>query len=261
MNRPTIGTCVVNTLWSRLNAAAALALCVLAATSSVHADVLELKDGTVLEGMYKGGSQTSMRFQVGGDLQVIPITKILALTITGRSADGTAPAAVAATTSAPQVAVTGLPAGTRLLVKITQSIDTRSNKAGSRFTARLEGKLIVAGIELVPAGAKVYGQVVTAKRGGIGSRKPVLEIELTEISIDGVLHPIQTSVLSGTGEGGGAGRKALKGAAIGGLYDGSDGAQDGAKIGLAVAILGGGKHAGIASGTLLEFHLASPLNL
>ena len=246
-----------STVWVRLRAAAALALCALAVTAAVRSDVPELKDGTVLEGMYKGGSQTSMRFQVGGDLQVVPIDKILALTITGRSVDG----AAAAMTSSTQVAAAGLPAGTRLLVKTTQGIDTRSNKAGSRFTARLEGTLIAGGKELVPAGAKVYGRVVTAKRGGIGSRKPVLELELTEISIDGVLHPIATSVMSGTGESGGAGGKVLKGAAIGGLYDGSSGAKDGAKVGLGIAILGGGKHAGVASGTLLELFLTDSLNL
>jgi len=222
----------------------------------VRADVLELKDGTVLDGMYMGGSQSSMRFRVKDDIQVIPIEKILALTITGRSAANTTPAAE----STSQTKAVALPAGTRLLVKVMESIDTRSNKAGSRFSASLEGKLMAGGQEIVPAGAKVYGQVVTAKRGGIGSRPPVLELRLTEISIDGELRPIATDLLSGTGEGGGAGGKALKGAAIGGLADGSSGAKTGAKVGLGVAILGGGKHAGIKSGTLLEFHLTEPLN-
>jgi hypothetical protein len=89
----------------------------------------------------------------------------------------------------------------------------------------------------------------------------VLELKLIEISIHEELRPIKTNLLSGTGESGGAGGKVLKGAAIGGLASGSSGAEDGAKIGLGVAILGGGKHAGISSGTLLEFHLAEALKL
>jgi hypothetical protein len=89
-----------------------------------------------------------------------------------------------------------------------ESIDTRNNKAGSRFSASLEGKLMAGGQKVVPAGGKV-----------------------------------------------------LKGATIGGLASGSSGAEDGAKLGLAVAILGGGKHAGIQSGALLEFYLIAPLNL
>jgi len=241
--------------WALLRVAAAAMFTTIVAMP-VHSDVLELKDGTVLDGMYMGGSQSSMRFRVKDDIQVIPIEKILALTVTGRSAANTTPA-VASTSQAKAAA---LPVGTRLLVKIMESIDTRNNKAGSRFTGTLEGKLMAGGQEIVPAGAKVYGQVVTAKRGGIGARKPVLELKLIEISINGELRPIVTDLLSGTGEGGGAGGKVLKGAAIGGLASGSSGAEDGAKIGLGVAILSGGKHAGIKSGTLLEFHLAAPLN-
>jgi len=226
-------------------------------TMPVRSDVLELKDGTVLNGLYMGGSQSSMRFRVKDEIQVIPIEKILALTVTGRSTASTGSTMV----PPPPAKATGLPVGTRLLVKLMESIDTRKNKAGSRFTASLEGKLMVDGQEMVAAGSKVYGQIVTAKRGGIGKKKPVLELKLIEISINGELRPIKTNLLSGTGEGGGAGGKVLKGAAIGGLASGSSGAEDGAKIGLAVAILGGGKHAGISSGTLLEFHLAESLKL
>lgn len=223
----------------------------------LKADVLELKDGTVLDGRYMGGSQSTMRFQVGEELKVIPIGEILALTVTGRTKSEPA----AAMEPTPQAKASALPVGTRLLIKMAESIDTRKNKAGSRFSAVVEGKLMVDGQEIVPAGSKVYGKVVTAKRGGIGARAPVLELKLTEISIDGELRPISTELLSGSGEGGGAGKKVLKGAAIGGLANGSDGADDGARVGLAVAILGGGKHVGISSGTLLEFHLSAPLKL
>ena len=234
-----------------------VAVLMAAVAMPVRSDVLELKDGTVLNGLYMGGSQSSMRFQVNDDIQVIPIGNILALTVTGRSA-ANAGSTIESTTPAIAAA---LPVGTRLLVKLNESIDTRKNKAGSRFSASLEGKLMVDGQEMVAAGSKVYGQVVTAKRGGIGKKKPVLELKLIEISINGELRPIKTNLLSGTGEGGGAGGKVLKGAAIGGLASGSSGAEDGAKIGLGIAILGGGKHAGISSGTLLEFHLSEALKL
>ena len=238
-----------------------IALCSIGTAISVRADVLELKDGTVLDGMYMGGSQSSMRFQVNNELQVIPLAKILALTITGRAQTDSSSTAVSSSTPTAQAKPAGLAVGTRLVVKTLESIDTRNNKAGSRFTAKLEGKLMSDGQEIVPAGSKVYGVVVTAKRGGIGSRKPVLELQLTDILINGKLRSITTNLLSGTGEGGGAGSKILKGAAIGGLASGSSGAEDGAKIGLAIAIIGGGRHAGISRGALLEFRLAEPLNL
>lgn len=242
--------------WSRfLKVTAEAAVSATIVVMPLSADVLELKDGSTLEGMYVGGSQSSMRFRVDNNIQVIPIGKILALTITGRSAANATPLVE----SASPTKTAGLPVGTRLLVTTMEPIDTRNNEAGSRFSARLEGKLMLAGKEFVPAGARVYGQVVTAARGGIGTRRPQLALRLTDISINGALRPIETNLLSGTGEGGGAGGKVLKGAAIGGLASGSSGAEDGAKIGLAFAILGGGKHAEIKSGTLLEFQLTAPL--
>jgi len=242
----------------------AISLTLLTMSMPLEADVLELKDGSVLDGKYMGGTQSSMRFRVNDEVRVIPIGDILALTVTGSKATGSAPAAEStapeAVASSPPKTLT-VPAGTRLLVKMADSVDTRSNKAGSRFSATLEGKLMVEGQAAIAAGARVYGQVVTAKRGGIGARPPVLELKLTEISINGELRPISTQVLSGTGEGGGAGRKILKGAAIGGLANGSSGADDGARLGLGVAILAGGKHAGVKKGSLLEFSLDSPIKI
>jgi hypothetical protein len=200
-----------------------LALFAAGALQLAEADSLELRDGSILQGNYMGGSQTSMRFETGGEVRVIPITDVLALTISGRSGGGATAAATGAGTAA-AAAPTALPAGAVLLVKTSQSIDTRSNKAGSLFTATLEGNLVAGNKTIAPAGAQVYGRVVTAKRGG-------------------------------------AGRKVAKGAAVGALADGSKGAETGAKIGLGVAILAGGRHAGVAAGTLLEFRLAEPFSL
>jgi hypothetical protein len=237
-----------------------LALFAAGALQLAEADSLELRDGSILQGNYMGGSQTSMRFETGGEVRVIPITDVLALTISGRSGGGATAAATGAGTAA-AAAPTALPAGAVLLVQTSQSIDTRSNKAGSLFTATLEGNLVAGNKTIAPAGAQVYGRVVTAKRGGAGARKPVLELQLTEIMIDGARRKLSSEILKGTGEGGGAGRKVAKGAAVGALADGSKGAETGAKIGLGVAILAGGRHAGVAAGTLLEFRLAEPFSL
>ncbi len=257
-------TMTIKNLSPRLASLSMVVMAAIAAagvTITVQADVLELNDGTVLDGSYMGGSQSSMRFKVDNDIQVIPLAKILALTITSQQtqSSGTESSAPGAAAVPAATATSELPSGTRLLVKTLEAIDTRNNKAGSRFSATLEGKLMAGEQEIVPANSKVYGEVVTSSRGGIGGRKPVLELRLTEILIDGERVPVSTALLSGTGEGGGAGKKTLKGAAIGGLVDGSSGARDGAKIGLGVAILAGGNHAGIRTGSLLEFQLSAPL--
>lgn len=236
----------------------------------VNADVLELKDGSVLNGQYKGGTQGTLRFQVDGKMKVVPVIDIMALTFTGEGPAG-APASKASAKTSAAAAKASIPSeskgpktvavGTILLVRTAEEIGTHNKKEGQRFSAKLEAKLMAGSVQVAPAGATVYGRVLKSKKGGIGARKAIIELTLTEIMIDGQLKPIKTSVLKGEGESGGLGRKLLKGAAIGGLVDGSSGAETGAKVGAGIGILAGGKHAGLKSGTLIEFTIAEALNL
>ena len=224
-------------------------------STMVWADVLELKTGETYEGAYAGGTQSSIRFQVGGELKVIPTAGILAITFTSMGGGVAVAAPLAAATKS------SVPAGTLLLVKLREDVTTQNKKAGAKFSAVLEGNLMAGAIEIAPAGASVYGIVLKSERGGIGARKAVLELALTEVLINGELKSIKTSILAGQGESGGLGKKVIKAAAIGALVDGNDGAQTGAEIGAGVAILGGGKHAGVMANTLIEFRLVEALAL
>ena len=49
----------------------------------VNADVAELKDGSVLNGQYKGGTQGTLRFQVNGQVKVFSVKDVMAITFTG----------------------------------------------------------------------------------------------------------------------------------------------------------------------------------
>ncbi len=231
-----------------------------------HADVLELKSGKVLNGSYQGGTAGTVRFQADGKLAVISVKDILALTFIGGASAATlgtksaipakAPAAAAAVTKPKTVA-----AGTSMLIKIAQEIGTHNTKKGQIFTAALEAKLMSGNVEIAPAGAKVYGVVLTSEKSGIGARKSVLELTLNKILINGKTYAIKTSTLRGEGAGGGLGRKIIKGAIIGGLADGSSGADTGARVGAGIGVLSGGKHAGIKSGTVVEFSLTDAFKL
>jgi hypothetical protein len=56
---------------------ATLSVCIL-----VRADVLELKNGTVLSGKFVGGSPGIVRFETSGGVQVIETSQAVALTFT-----------------------------------------------------------------------------------------------------------------------------------------------------------------------------------
>ena len=49
--------------------------------AGLSADILELKDGTILDGTYMGGTTGTLRFQSKGNMEVFPITSVMALTI------------------------------------------------------------------------------------------------------------------------------------------------------------------------------------
>ena len=115
---------------------AVIGMGLLLVAGSVSADVLELKDGTVLNGQYKGGTQGTLRFQVGGQIRVVAVKDIMALSFTGGSAASApvsaAPEKVMASKST-KPAKKGpktVAAGTTLLVRTDEEIGTHNKKAG-----------------------------------------------------------------------------------------------------------------------------------
>ena len=165
------------------------------------------------------------------------------------------------TTPAPAGSV---PAGSRLMVRTAQLIDSRAQGSGARFTAKLEADLAANdGVVVAKRGTNVYGQIAQAKQAGRLDGKSEMTILLTDIMIDNQLRPIQTSAVLAVTEGSGkstVGRVGV-GAAVGGIAKGSKGAKRGAAVGLASAALTTGNQINIPAGTLLEFILADHLVL
>jgi len=245
---------------------------------SAQADVLELRSGELLSGKYMGGTQSSIRFEVAGSLRVVATTEILALSFDLRPAPApkappaaapapapapAAPPAAAAAAAAPRAPATGVtvPAGTSLSIRLKDSLDSNRHSNGHRFTAVLEGNLVVGGTTVARKGSPVYGELVGKKKSGRLRGKSEFTVRLTAVSIDGTIVPITSSgcqVVTENTAKRTAGTVA-RGAAIGGLAKGSKGAKNGAKWGAGAAILTAGNSIFIPAGTLLEFSLASPL--
>jgi hypothetical protein len=234
------------------------------------ADILELKNGTVLVGKYVGGTAGTLRFDAGKGMQVISTSQIIALTFTSAAGAAQPPAAAATpvptTTVAPPVAVQTrtitLPTGTMLLVRMMDSISSK-NRVGSTFTTKLEYDLVVGDAVGLKGGTKMYGKVKSSTQARRAVGRSTLDIRLTQMIINGQPLPFATTGYKAAGEKSikKAARGALAGAAIGGIADGSDGARKGAAIGATVGALRKGQTVTIPPGTLLEFNLAQPLKL
>lgn len=164
-----------------------------------------------------------------------------------------------------------VPAGTRILVRMIDSIDSSKQKAGFRFSASLETNLQVDNVVVAPRGSMVYGVLSAASSSGRMKGSSELVLELTDIMINGTAYPLLTSTyeVKGKGEGKNTAKKVVGGAGLGALIGGIAGGGKGAGIGAlvgagagtAVAASKKGEQLSIPSETLIEFRLQQPAPL
>jgi len=172
-----------------------------------------------------------------------------------------APSEAAAPAESNVLAAIVIPAGTRLMVTMDNTLDSRQHGAGHMFTVSLDSNLAVNGNVLCPKGTKLYGRLTQAKKSGRLAGQSEMTLQLTDIMINNIPHPIVSSGLKAVTEGTGKDTVRSTGgaAAVGGLLGGSKGAKRGAAIGLGASMLTSGNQINIPAGTLLEFSLQSDL--
>src|SRR5580765_794123 len=164
-----------------------------------------------------------------------------------------------------------VPAGTRILIRMVDSIDSTKQKTGDRFTASLETNLQAEDTVVAPRGSKLYGRLAQASSAGRMSGSSELTLELTDIVINGTAYPLLTSTyeVKGKGEGGSTAKKVVGGAGLGALIGGIAGGGKGAGIGAAAGAATGtavaaskkGQQLQIPSESLLEFRIEQPVAL
>jgi hypothetical protein len=161
-----------------------------------------------------------------------------------------------------------VPAGTNILVRMLDTVDSSKNSVGSRFTATLETNLVVNGSVVVPKGNTVYGRLAEAKQAGRATGSSELQLELTDIVVGGTAYPVLTSdyEVKGSSSGKRSAKRLLGGAGLGAAIGGiagnaGKGAAIGATVGAVGAVAQKGKSVNVPSETLLEFRLQQPASL
>src|SRR5689334_10457895 len=86
-----------------------------------------------------------------------------------------------------------VPAGTRILVRTVEPIDTTQHKAGDRFTATLETDLEAEDSVVAPRGSKILARLASASSAGTYKGSSSLTLELTDIILNGKDYPLLTS--------------------------------------------------------------------
>jgi hypothetical protein len=225
-----------------------------------RADILELKNGSVLDGKYAGGTAGTVRYETSAGIQVVATSDIIALTFTTPAAAPAAappPPAYAPVAAAPSPVT--LPYGTTLLVRMMDSVSSK-NGSGANFTTKLDYNLMAGDIVVAPAGTIIYGKVQSATQAGRAVGRSTLDIRLAQMVVNGSPIPIATS---GYAQAGAASiKKAAGGAAAGAAVGAIAGnAGKGAAIGATASLLKKGETITIPPGTLLEFTLAQPVTV
>ncbi len=139
-----------------------------------------------------------------------------------------------------------IPVGTRIRVRLGQTISTKNSQVGDGFSAVLIDPIRVRGQVAIPAGAQARGTIVSDKSPGKFKGAGVLAIRLESLHTKGASYPIATNMVERTVQGKGkrsavmTGGGAGLGAIIGGVAGGGKGALVGGLLG------GGGGAAGSA---------------
>jgi hypothetical protein len=131
-----------------------------------------------------------------------------------------------------------VPSGTELSVTLRDKISTDGGKVGQSFTAVTKAPVVVEGLEPIPVGSVVTGEIETAESAGRVGGKAKLTLAFRKIDLpDGKSFPIaaQRLMLEGEGTAKGDVEKvvggAVGGAIIGGILGGKSGAGKGAAAG------------------------------
>jgi hypothetical protein len=222
------------------------------------ADTLVLKNGLKLEGQYKGGTATTIKFETSGAIQEIAVSEVKSISFSAPTT--TAPAAVPQkTTAALGTAPSGteIPVGTKVKIITTDAISTAKHKKGSIFTAEIESDVLLNGQIVIPKASKVYGTVVESI-GGRRIGKQRIVVNFNKIKLNNQDVAIVTDDLGAEGGRGGA-AKMIGAGAIFGAAGGNAG--KGATIGAGMALLAGGKHIQIPPNSLVEIDIKEAITI
>jgi hypothetical protein len=78
-----------------------------------------------------------------------------------------------------------LPAGSQVEVELVDTLSSRVNKLGDRFTIRLAQAISSQGVEIAPAGATGQGEVIDVARAGMGGKQGKLIISARYLDLNG----------------------------------------------------------------------------
>ncbi len=155
-----------------LNIGAALLL-----SLPLMADTVTLKNGHVVSGDYLGGSSREVKIDIGDKIQTIDVSDVDTIKFGSARRDGDS-----AAQSAHAGSVT-LPAGTQIVIRMIDGVDSERNTIGQTFAASLDEPVSIDGETLIPRGADVVVKLVDEKESGKLTGRTTLTLDLVSVKV------------------------------------------------------------------------------
>lgn len=172
----------------------------------------------------------------------------------------------------PQPVSVTVPAGTVIVVRTVNSVDSSVNHAGDEIAATVNSPVAENGQLVIPRYAKARLRVVSDQNAGRIRGRSEVQLQLVSLTVGGQTYPVQSGVYQAeakTSRGKQTAERAGIGAALGGIIGAIAGGGKGAAIGAGVGAGAGtgvqvatkGQPVRIPSESILNFTLRSPLNI
>jgi len=242
----------------RLRALLVFLICTVLVTLA-SADTLKLTNGKVINGIFVGRNQGGVEF-IGPDglTQTYPSSEVAGVTF----------GPVTPPKPKPTPHRVSVPAGTAILVRTDEQLDTDKAYSGQVFSVTLMTDMAADGYVVAKTGTRLYGNVVEADSARRASGTSQLKLQLTQIIIHGQAIPIVTDVFDSKGKSSGkrSARRLLGGAGLGaaiGAIAGNAGmgAAIGAVSGATLSVVQKGDQVEIPAEAQLSFTLQVPVTL
>lgn len=189
-----------------------------------------------------------------------------------RSDEGSQPAAPAppASLSAPAAPIQ-IAAGTNFVVRLIDSVDSKTATSGQSFAASMDQPVVVNGQTMIPKGANAVMRLVETTPSGTFTGRTELALALISVKVNDRYVPINTQTITRVSDARGqqtakvVGGAAAVGAIIGAIAGGGKGAAIGAGAGGAAGagaqVITKGQRVKIPSETRLTFTLDKPVTI
>ncbi len=254
-------------------------------------DTITLKSGRVINGTYLGGTSRQVRLDAGDRIETLDVSDISKIEFSSAPMQPAPPPAPppeprpilrrsenvmnpdSAPPPPPRMARSSveLPAGTNIVVRLIDGVDSDSARPGQTFSASLDEPIMLGGEYIVPRGADATLKLVDAKDSGKLTGRAELTLDLQSIRVNGQMVDVNSQTVSRESDSRGnrtakvAGGTAAVGAIIGAIAGGGKGAAIGAVAGGAAGagaeVVTKGQRVKIPSETRLTFVLDTPVRL